>query len=211
MNALILVDLQNDFCPGGALPVPQGDEVIAVANRVQPLFDLVVASQDWHPADHASFAANQSGKQPGDTIELHGLTQVLWPNHCVQGTFGAQLHSDLDLSRIDQIFRKGVDSAIDSYSAFFDNEHRKSTGLADYLKDRGVTDVFIGGLATDYCVKFTALDALERGFKTHVIEDACRGVELAAGDVLRALDEMRTSGVEIVRVFSMSANSPREE
>ena len=211
MNALILVDLQNDFCPGGALPVPQGDEVVAVANRLQPLFALVVATQDWHPADHSSFAVNYSGKQPGDTIELHGLTQVLWPSHCVQGTFGAQLRSDLDVSRIDQVFQKGVDSAIDSYSGFFDNEHRQSTGLADYLKDRGVKDVFIGGLATDYCVKFTALDALELGFRAHVIEDACRGVELVTGDVRRAVDEMRTSGADILHTSLMSLHPFRGE
>ena len=199
MNALILTDLQNDFCPGGALAVPQGDRVMGVANRLQPHFDLVVATQDWHPADHGSFAANHPGKKPGDAIVLDGIEQILWPAHCVQGTPGAELHPDLDRQHIARVFRKGTDPKIDSYSGFFDNAHRKATGLGDYLGGQGVTDVYACGLATDYCVKYTALDSVELGFRTHLIEDACRGVELSAGDVQRAIDAMRARGVEITQ------------
>lgn len=204
MNALILVDLQNDFCPGGALPVPEGDRVVAVANKLQRQFPLVVATQDWHPADHGSFAANHPGKRPGDVIELAGLPQVLWPVHCVQGTPGAEFHPDLDRSAIARVFRKGTDPNIDSYSGIFDNAHRKSTGLAEYLKDRGVRRVTICGLATDYCAKFTALDALELGFETCLIEDACRGVDLQPGDVQRAIEAMRAKGVRVIQSAQFS-------
>ncbi|MFQ5501903.1 MAG: bifunctional nicotinamidase/pyrazinamidase, partial [Phycisphaerae bacterium] len=176
MDALILVDLQNDFTPGGALPVPDGDAVVSIANRLMPRFDLIVATQDWHPPDHGSFAANHSGKDPGDTIKLNGLEQILWPVHCVQDTPGAALLSVLDTSRIAHVFRKGIDPGIDSYSGFFDNDHRNATGLGDYLKEQRVDRVYIMGLATDYCVKFTALDARSLGFDTCLIEDGCRGV-----------------------------------
>jgi nicotinamidase/pyrazinamidase len=195
MNALIIVDVQNDFCPGGALPVTEGDRVVDCINRIQPKFDLVVATQDWHPADHGSFAANHPGCSVGQKIELAGLPQILWPAHCVQDTPGAELHPGLDRARIARVFRKGTDPTIDSYSGFFDNGRRASTGLAEYLKDQGVTDVYVCGLATDYCVKATALDAVSLGFKTHLLEDACRGVELRPGDVQRAIDQMRLSGV----------------
>lgn len=198
MKALILVDLQNDFMPGGALPVPHGDQVIPVANRVQHSFDLVVATQDWHPRDHGSFAANHPGRQPGDVIDLNGLEQVLWPVHCVQETTGAAFAPALDAHRVKRTFRKGTDPAIDSYSGFFDNGQRKSTGLSQYLRDNGVADLYILGLATDYCVKFTALDARRLGFDTHVIEDACRGVELRAGDGRAALEEMSRAEVTII-------------
>jgi len=196
-NALILVDIQNDFMPTGSLPVAHGDEVVPVANRVQRQFELVVATQDWHPANHGSFASNHPGCKPGDMTELGGLPQILWPDHCVQGTPGAEFHRDLDRTRVARVFHKGIDADIDSYSGFFDNGHRRSTGLGEYLREQGVTDVYILGLATDYCVKYSALDALKFGFTTHVIEDGCRGVELHAGDVQRALDEMRRAGVEI--------------
>jgi nicotinamidase/pyrazinamidase len=199
MYALILVDLQNDFCPGGALPVPQGDQVAAVANRLQPRFDLVVATQDWHPAHHASFAANHSGRRVGEQIDLEGLPQVLWPVHCVQGTAGAEIVAALDRSRIARVFQKGTDPRIDSYSGFFDNGRRKATGLGDYLRERGAAEVCVCGLATDYCVKFTALDAAALGFRTRVIEDACRGVDLQPGDARRALAEMRAQGIEVLR------------
>src|SRR5437870_175666 len=178
MNALIIVDLQNDFLPGGALPVPHGDEVIPLANELQRRFDLVVATQDWHPPDHGSFAANHPGKKPGDVIELNGLSQILWPTHCVQNSRGAQFVAALDPSRIAKIFQKGTDPAIDSYSGFFDNGHRRSTGLGEWLADRRATSVHVCGLATDYCVKFTALDARRLGLETSCIEDASRGVEL---------------------------------
>jgi nicotinamidase/pyrazinamidase len=198
MNALILVDLQNDFLPGGALAVRDGDKVIPVANRVAAQFDgIIVATQDWHPADHGSFAANHPGHNIGDVIDLHGLKQVLWPVHCVQDTPGADFAPGLDLSRVQRIFRKGTDPNIDSYSGFYDNGHRRSTGLGEYLRANGVTSVSILGLATDYCVKFTALDAVQLGFATTVLEDACRGVDLSPGDVGRALEEMRSRGVRI--------------
>jgi len=195
MNALIIVDVQNDFCSGGALPVPEGDRVVEAINRMQPKFDLVAATQDWHPTDHGSFAANHPGHSPGEQIELAGLPQILWPVHCVQGTWGAELHAGLDRSRIARVFHKGTDPGVDSYSGFFDNGRRTSTGLGEYLKDQGVTDVYVCGLATDYCVKATALDAAASGFKTHLLEDGCRGVELQPGDIERAIDAMREQGV----------------
>jgi nicotinamidase/pyrazinamidase len=198
MNALILVDLQNDFCPGGALPVADGDSIIPLINTLQSKFELIVATQDWHPPDHGSFAANHAGKKPGDEIELNGLPQILWPTHCVQHSHGAELVAALDQSRITKIFQKGTDPAIDSYSGFFDNGHRKSTGLGEWLTDRRVRSVSICGLATDYCVKFTALDARRLGLETSFLQDACRGVNLKAGDVESAIEEMRRASVRIV-------------
>lgn len=198
-KALVLVDLQNDFIPGGSLAVREGDAVIPVANAVQKKFDgLILATQDWHPKNHGSFASNHAGKHPGEVIELGGLQQVLWPDHCVQGSRGAQFHPVLDRTRVQKVFRKGTDPAIDSYSTFFDNAHRKSTGLGDYLKSEEITDVYLLGLATDYCVKYSALDSVHLGFKTHVILDGCRGVELAKGDTQAAVDEMKKAGVQIL-------------
>lgn len=199
MNALVLVDLQNDFLPGGALAVPQGDEVIPIANRLMPRFELVVATQDWHPADHASFAANHPGKRPGDEIELAGVRQVLWPVHCVQHTPGAELAPGLDTRFIRERFLKGADREIDSYSGFFDNDHRRSTGLDKSLRQQGVGEVYVLGLATDYCVQATARDAVRLGFKTYLIADACRGVNLRPGDAERAIDAMRAAGVRVIR------------
>lgn len=198
MKALILVDLQNDFCANGALEVPEGNAVIPIANQLIPQFELVIATQDWHPADHKSFAANHLFRQPGMVIDLHGLSQVLWPIHCVQESYGAQFVKELNTEGIHKIFQKGTDAEIDSYSGFFDNGKRKATGLGDYLKEQGVTEVYVLGLATDYCVKFTTLDALELGFKTYLIEDACRGVDLQVGDCARAIEEMRAAGAHIV-------------
>jgi nicotinamidase/pyrazinamidase len=199
MKALILVDMQNDFLPGGALAVPDGDAVIPVANRLQAKFPLVAATQDWHPANHGSFAANHPGKKVFEQIELNGLPQTLWPVHCVQGTFGAELAPGLQRERIAKIFPKGTDAGIDSYSGLFDNGHRKSTGLGEWLKASGVTEVFLCGLATDYCVKFTALDAAQLGFKTYVIEDASRGVNLQPNDVQKAIAEMNRAGIVTVQ------------
>ncbi len=196
-KALILVDLQNDFCPGGALAVSEGDHTIGVANEVASKFELVIATQDWHPADHGSFAANHEGHQPYDSIDLNGLQQVLWPVHCVQGSDGAKFHKDLDMAPVTKVVQKGTDSGIDSYSGFFDNGHRKSTGLADHLRASNVEEVFVLGLATDYCVKFTALDAVAEGFRVTLIEDGCRGVNLAPGDADAAIEEMRAAGVTI--------------
>jgi nicotinamidase/pyrazinamidase len=198
-RALILVDLQNDFVPGGALAVPDGDAVVPVANKVQQAFDLIVATQDWHPRDHGSFAANHRGKLPGDVVNLNGLRQILWPVHCVQNTRGADFVPGLNLSRVKKIFHKGIDPWIDSYSCFFDNGHRRDTGLNKYLKSQGVRDVYLMGLATDYCVKFSVLDALQLGFNVHVIEDGCRGINLKRDDSEETLEQLRRAGVEITR------------
>jgi nicotinamidase/pyrazinamidase len=199
MRALILVDIQNDFIPGGALAVPEGDRIVPLASALQQKFQIIVATQDWHPRDHGSFAANHPGRKPGDVIELNGLPQVLWPVHCVQETSGAAFVPVLDVSRITQVFRKGTDPAIDSYSGFFDNGHRKSTGMGDWLKARGVSDLFVCGLATDYCVKFTALDGRGLGFNVSLVEDACRGVNLKPDDSAHAIDAMKDAGVRIIR------------
>jgi nicotinamidase/pyrazinamidase len=199
MRALILVDLQNDFLPGGALAVPRGDEIIPLANVLQQKFSLIVATQDWHPPNHGSFAANHPGKKQFEGIELNGLPQTLWPVHCVQNTQGAELAPALQRDRISKIFLKGTDPGIDSYSAFFDNGHRKATGLGDLLREQSVKDVYVCGLATDYCVKFTALDAVQLGFQTHLIEDASRGVNLQPNDVANAVIEMKSRGVTIVQ------------
>ncbi|MDO7852022.1 bifunctional nicotinamidase/pyrazinamidase [Hymenobacter convexus] len=176
MKALLLIDIQNDFLPGGRLAVPEGDAIIPLVNDLQPLFELVVATQDWHPAGHESFASSHAGRQPFEQIDLHGLPQVLWPDHCTQAGPDAELAPALRTERIEAIFRKGTSVEIDSYSAFFDNGHRKSTGLADYLRGRGVTDLFVSGLAADYCVYYSALDALDAGFRTTVLTDATRAI-----------------------------------
>ena len=197
MNALIVVDLQNDFMDDGALPVDGAYEVVSVANAAMKRFDIVVATQDWHPADHGSFASNHPKREPGEVIELDGLSQVLWPEHCVQGDAGSEFVNGLDTKHFTEVFRKGTDPAIDSYSGFFDNGHRKSTGLAEWLRGRGVTHVFVLGVAIDYCVKFTALDAAEQGFSTSLILDGCAGVDLKAGDMDRAVADMRAAGVRI--------------
>ena len=203
MNCLVLVDIQNDFLPGGALAVPDGDKMVPVANKLQLAFPLVVATQDWHPANHGSFAANHPGRKVFEQIELNGLPQTLWPVHCVQGTPGAELAPTLQRERIAKIFPKGTDPGIDSYSGLFDNGHRKSTGLGEWLKAKGVTEVFVCGLATDYCVKFTALDAVQFGFKTYFIEDASRGVNLQPNDVKNAIAEMARTGVGVVRSYEL--------
>ncbi|NVB78967.1 MAG: bifunctional nicotinamidase/pyrazinamidase [Kofleriaceae bacterium] len=197
MRALILVDLQNDFCPGGALAVERGHETIEVAKKLIPQFDIVVATQDWHPPHHKSFAANNPGTKVGDVIELEGLPQVMWPAHCVQGTRGAELHDALPRDAITEVFRKGTDPAIDSYSGFFDNGHRKATGLGEWLVARGVDHVVVLGLATDYCVKFTALDARNLGLDVTLVEDGCRAVNLSPQDEAKAIAEMRAAGVKV--------------
>ncbi|PHI20800.1 nicotinamidase/pyrazinamidase [Lewinellaceae bacterium SD302] len=197
-EALILVDLQYDFLPTGMLPVAEGDQVIPIARQLMPDFQTVVATQDWHPADHGSFAANHPWRKPGQVIELHGLQQVLWPIHCVQGSFGAELVDDLDQGKITAIFQKGTDPTVDSYSGFFDNGHRNSTGMAEWLKEKGIDTIYVMGLATDYCVKFTVLDGLGEGFKTYWIKDACRGVEMNEGDIERAFAEGVEAGAELI-------------
>jgi len=199
MKCLVLTDIQNDFLPGGALAVPEGDAVIPIANRLQAIFPLVVATQDWHPANHGSFAANHPGKKIYDEIELGGVPQILWPVHCVQNSKGAEFAPGLNRERVAKVFHKGTDADIDSYSALFDNMHRKSTGLGEWMKGKAVTEVFFCGLATDYCVKFSALDAVQSGFKTSVIEDASRGVNLQPDDVKKAIAEMKRAGVTILQ------------
>lgn len=198
MNALILVDIQNDFLPGGALAVAGGDAIVPVVNQLLANYPLVVATQDWHPPDHGSFAANHPGRRPFEQIDLHGLPQTLWPVHCVQYTGGACFAPGLDTRRIDRVFVKGTDPRVDSYSGCFDNGRRHATGLAEYLRERGVTDVGICGLATDYCVKFTALDAVREGFRVTLIESACRGVNLQPGDAAAAVEEMSAAGIRRV-------------
>jgi nicotinamidase/pyrazinamidase len=197
-RAFIIVDIQNDFMPGGSLAVAGGDEVVPVINALQPAFELIVATQDWHPQNHGSFASNHPGHEPGQLIELGGRSQVLWPDHCVQKSRGAEFHRALDLGRVTRVFRKGMDIEIDSYSGFFDNGHRKSTGMGEWLQAEGVTHVYIAGVATDYRVKFTALDAMRLGFAAHVIDDACRAVNLAPSDGADAFDEMRRAGVRVI-------------
>ena len=196
--ALVLVDIQNDFLPGGPLAVPEGDRIIPVVNRLQPMFRIVVATQDWHPLNHGSFAANHPGMKIYDEIDWHGSPQTLWPVHCVQHTQGAQLADDLQQNAIAQVFQKGVDPEIDSYSGFFDNGHRRATGLSQWLKSKKVTNIYVCGLAIDYCVKFTALDAVQLGFTVNLIENACRGVELRNGDTQRAVEDLRKAGVTVI-------------
>ncbi|CAN7494086.1 bifunctional nicotinamidase/pyrazinamidase [Rhizobium sp. LjRoot30] len=199
MKALLLIDIQNGFCPGGNLPVAEGDQVVPVANSLidSGRYDLIVASQDWHPAGHGSFASAHPGKAPFDMGELSGKPQMMWPDHCVQGSSDAEFHPDLKTSAIDHVQQKGQNPAVDSYSAFRDNDQAALTGLADYLRQKGVTELDIGGLATDYCVKFSALDAVEMlpGVKVRFIADASRGI--TAEGVADAIADMRSSGVEI--------------
>ncbi len=209
MRALILVDIQNDFCSGGALAVPQGEAVVPLANRLMSLVDVVVATQDWHPADHGSFARNHPGKKPFQVAELAGLPQVLWPPHCVQWGGGAQFHPGLDTRRITRVFPKGTDAGIDSYSGFFDNGRRKATGLGDWLAAERIDEVLVCGLATDYCVKATAIDAVGAGLRTTVVEDACRGVGLTIDDIPGALEEMRRAGVVITQMAALPAGGGR--
>ncbi len=197
-RALLLVDLQNDFVQGGALAVPDGLAVVPVANALLPHFPLVVATQDWHPPDHQSFASQHADRQVGDLFLLDGLAQVAWPDHCVQGTRGADFVPSLELAGVHHVVQKGQDPSVDSYSGFFDNGHRRATGLESFLQAKLVDTVYVMGLATDYCVRFTALDAVRLGFATFLVEDGCRGVELQPGDCQRSLEELREAGVEIV-------------
>lgn len=197
-SVLVIVDVQNDFIPGGALAVSGGDEIVPVINEVQEKFEHIVATQDFHPADHGSFAVHHPGKKPGELIDLGGLTQVLWPVHCVQGTWGADFHPELKNEKWAKIFPKGKHTEVDSYSGFFDNAKRGDTGLADYLKSQDISQVFIGGLALDYCVKFTALDAIALGFETFLITDATRAVNLSPKDGNLALSKLEAMGVKLI-------------
>lgn len=196
MKALIIVDVQRDFLPGGALPVPAGDEIIPVINRLQQHYKLIVLTQDWHPPNHLSFASNHPGRRAFDVIELDGLQQVLWPDHCVWGMPGAAFAEQLDTTRAAAIFRKGMDPRVDSYSAFFDNGRRHKTGLGDWLHGVGATEVHVVGLAADYCVAYTARDAAELGFNPVIIEDATRPISSA--EFARVAEQLRHCGVQIV-------------
>jgi nicotinamidase/pyrazinamidase len=198
-EALLVVDVQNDFCPGGALAVPQGDAVVPVINRVARRFSVVAATQDWHPAGHVSFASSHPGRKSFETIKVRGIEQVLWPDHCVQGSRGAGFHPKLDPAPVRFVIRKGSNPKMDSYSTFMENDRRTSTGLAGLLNELGVKRVFLAGLATDYCVLYSARDALAAGFRVLVIADACRGVDFPGGSVEKALAEMRQRGVRIIR------------
>ncbi len=197
-DLLLVIDVQNDFCPGGALAVPDGDRVVPVINALGRRFRHVVLTQDWHPADHASFASQHAGRAPFETVTLSYGAQTLWPDHCVQNTHGAAFHADLALPHAELILRKGFRRALDSYSAFAENDHTTTTGLAAYLRERGFTRLHLAGLATDYCVAYSALDAAAAGFSVIVIEDACRAIDLG-GSLAPAMARMRDAGVVITR------------
>ena len=196
MKALLIVDVQNDFCPGGALEVPGGDTVVPVINKLIDKFDTIIQTQDWHPAGHSSFASSHKGKDPFDTIEVDYGTQVLWPDHCVQGKEGADFHPDLNIKKTQVIIRKGFRKEIDSYSTFFENDQKTTTGLTGYLKQRGITDLYTVGLATDFCVKWSILDGIDEGFTMHIVEDAVKGIDLD-GSVEQAWKEMKEKGVKV--------------
>ncbi len=202
-DVLIVVDVQNDFCPGGALAVPDGDQVIPVIHRIAPGFEHIILTQDWHPRGHCSFASSYPGKKPFETIELDGREQRLWPDHCVQGTLGAELHSDLRLDRAELILRKGFRKEIDSYSALFENDHVTPTGLAGYCRERGLTRMFFAGLAYDFCVGFSAIDARNAGFEAVVIRDACRAIDVD-GSVNNIEMEFGRVGVTVIDSGALS-------
>ena len=196
-DALVVIDVQNDFCPGGALEVPAGDEVVVPINGLTKRFRHVLLTQDWHPADHVSFASMHEGRDPFEVVEADYGPQVLWPDHCVQGTAGAEFHAGLKVDSAELVIRKGYRRNIDSYSALFENDRATPTGLAGYLRDRGFKRLFMAGLATDYCVAYSALDGREQGFEVFVIEDACRGIDLE-GSVDAAWRRMTDAGVKRV-------------
>jgi nicotinamidase/pyrazinamidase len=197
-----MIDIQNDFVPGGALAAKGGEEIIPLINQIQKKFDLIVATQDWHPPDHVSFA-QVHGKKTGDVIVSNGVQQVLWPVHCVKDTWGAELISSLDTSRINKIFYKGTQKNVDSYSAIYDNKKLRSTGLEEYLKESQIKEIYISGLVTDYCIKYTALDCSALGYPTYVIIDACRGANLNPNDTNDAVEEMEAAGVKIIHSYEL--------
>lgn len=196
-DVLLVIDLQNDFCTGGALAVPGGEKVIPAINRIAQKFANVVLTQDWHPSDHVSFAPNHAGKQPFQTTELDYGTQVLWPTHCVQGTAGAEFHRELDVANANLVIRKGFRRGIDSYSALFENDKRTPTGLLGYLRERELKTVYVAGLALDFCVRFSAEDTRKAGFEVAVIEDACRGIDLD-GSVAATHRSFSELGISVV-------------
>ena len=203
MNALILIDLQIDMMPGGAIAVPNGDAIIPLVNQLQGCFKLVVATQDWHPINHRFFAANHPGKRPGETALFRKAARVLNPVHCVQNTRGAEFAPALMLNRLNKVFKKGADPELDSYSGFFDSDHQHTTGLASFLQEKRVQDLYLCGLPTEHGVRFTALDALGFGFNVHLIEDACRGLNRQPEDLPQALEEMKSAGVKMVHSLAL--------
>jgi nicotinamidase/pyrazinamidase len=196
MKGLVIVDVQNDFMPGGQLEVSGGNIIVPVINRLQKPFDLIVATQDWHPQNHKSFASNHPDKKPFEKIVLNGLDQILWPDHCVQGSSGADFHPQLEKNKVAAVFRKGMDPETDSYSGFYDNGHRISTGMSGYLKDKGITDIYFCGLAADICVYYTIKDAIKEGFSATLVEDASR--PLNRDDFITIKKELRNLGVCII-------------
>jgi nicotinamidase/pyrazinamidase len=197
MKALLIIDVQNDFCPGGALAVPEGDLVVPIINEMINSFNHVIQTQDWHPVEHHSFASSHDGKDPYDTIQADYGEQILWPDHCIQGTNGAEFHPRLNTHKSEVIIRKGFRPEIDSYSTFFENDHETKTGLTGYLNERGITDLFVCGLATDFCVKWSVLDGIKEGFTIHIIKDAVKGIDID-GSVDAAWDEMKRAGAIIL-------------
>lgn len=196
-KALVVIDVQNDFCPGGALAVAGGDEIVPLVNHLIQSHDHVILTQDWHPAGHSSFASSHPGTKPFETIEVSYGPQTLWPDHCVQGTPGAEFHSGVEWTKAELVIRKGFRPAIDSYSAFFENDHNTPTGLGGYLKERGISDIVLCGLATDYCVAYSALDAVKLGFHVSVVMAACRAIDLG-GSLAAQTDAMRAAGVHLL-------------
>ena len=201
-DVLLVVDIQNDFCPGGALAVPHAHEIVSHVNQLARRFDHVILTQDWHPADHHSFASAQPGKRPYEIVELSYGPQILWPDHCVQGTPGAEFHADLNIPHAELVLRKGFRRHIDSYSAFFENDRRTATGLGGYLRERELTRIFLAGLALDFCVRYSAEDARAQGFRVVVVEDACRGIDLngSVADARRIFGEL---DVDVVSSHSL--------
>jgi nicotinamidase/pyrazinamidase len=197
-DVLLVIDVQNDFCPGGSLPVPEGDRVVPIINALARKFHHVVATQDWHPAGHHSFASSHAGRKPYDTIEVAYGPQILWPDHCVQGTGGAEFRSDLALANLQLVIRKGFRPHIDSYSAFYENDRKTPTGLAGYLRERGLKRLFVAGLALDFCVRYSAEDARREGFEVVVVEDACRGIDVG-GSVKATRESFAALGVGTTR------------
>lgn len=203
IKALLLVDVQNDFCPGGSLEVKDGDKIVPVINNIMNKFEIIVATQDWHPQDHVSFASNHKGKNVFDQVEIDGINQILWPDHCVQGTEGADLQKDLNIKSINLILRKGMNPAVDSYSAFTENDMKTITGLHGYLNTLNVAEVFVCGLATDVCVYYTATDSVKYGFKTTVVADAARGIDNPPGNLERILNDMRNKGINVINTSEL--------
>ncbi len=196
-SALIVIDIQNDFCPGGALAVAGGDDIVAPVNALMSDFDVVVLTQDWHPAGHSSFASSHAGQNPFDVIDMPYGAQVLWPDHCIQGSHGADFHANLNTDAADMIVRKGFNPAIDSYSAFFENDHKTPTGLDGYLRTRGISTLTLVGLATDFCVNFSAVDAAKLGYDVTVRQSLCRAIDLD-GSLTAALKGMTDAGVNVI-------------